>query len=112
MLAQILVFSLGATAETYRCDISEKHVCDQGSGCQSVPSTIWNTVDTTRRTFSRCDRNGCDTYAATFTTSGLFTVIDVTGRGLIAKMAVDGSLFVEITTLGTQAFVSFGQCQK
>jgi branched-chain amino acid transport system substrate-binding protein len=42
---------------------------------------------------------------------GIFIVIDVPRRAMVAKMAMDGSQFVEVVTTGTNAIVSFGACK-
>ena len=108
-MTRIIAFSIlfaamttAAFAIEYRCDTKEKHVCESGSGCRSIPPSTWNLIDAEKLTYSRCDRRGCDHYDAEFRASGAFINIDVRGRGLIAKMAVDGSSFVEVATLKTQ----------
>jgi hypothetical protein len=63
------------------------------------------------QTYSRCDIRGCDKYDAIFSRSGIYTVIDVPGRGLTAKLVTDLSAFLELATIGMQALVSFGACQ-
>ena len=72
---------------------------------------MWNVIDLEGGQFSRCDSNGCDTYPAMITQSGLFYVIEVTGKGVLAKLAIDGSSYLEVATLGTVALISFGSCR-
>jgi hypothetical protein len=63
------------------------------------------------RTYSRCDSRGCDKFDARFSRSGVFTIIDLPGRGFTAKLAADMSTFIEVATIETQALVSFGACK-
>jgi hypothetical protein len=46
---------------------------------------------------------GCDKYAANLARGGEFIVIDVPGRGIMAKLDVNLATFLEIATVGTQA---------
>ncbi len=110
-IALFAAMTTSAVATKYRCDPNEKYFCDIGAGCRPVPTTVWNLIDTEKRTFSRCDQNECNHYEASFHTSGTFINIDVRGRSLIAKMALDGSSFVEVATLMTQVYTSFGACR-
>ncbi len=38
-------------------------------------------------------------------------MIDVPGRGMLAKLSNDGSGFVEVATIETQVLISFGSCK-
>ena len=38
-------------------------------------------------------------------------MIDVPGRGMLAKFSNDGSGFVEVATIKSQAVISFGSCK-
>src|SRR5436190_1129089 len=78
-------------AEELKCEIREKFVCQAGAACKASPVGVWNVVDTAKRTYARCDTRGCDSYEAQFSQSGAFINIDVPGRGVIAKMSMDGS---------------------
>ena len=44
--------------------------------------------------------------------SGVYLNMAVPNKGLLAKMIVDGSEFLEVATLGTTVFLSFGSCQE
>lgn len=99
-----------AFAQPMTCTISEKHYCTLGTGCSPAVTAVWNTFDVAEATYSRCDRLGCDTYEATFSLSGVFTIIEVPGRGLLAKVSASGD-FTEIATLGNDVYVSFGTCE-
>jgi hypothetical protein len=117
MKRQIIIFfglmaaASPALAETFRCDIKEKHYCTAREVCKSINPTIYNRIDFSQETYSRCDKAGCDTYKASFSRSGIYIIIDVPGRGLFAKLSVDGSEFLEVATLLTKTYVSFGSCR-
>lgn len=100
-----------ATAQTLRCEVQSKQVCQPKSGCNPAPMAGFNKIDLDRRTFSRCDSLGCDDYQATFTTSGIFMNIDVVGRGLSAKLNISDNSFLETASMGDAVYVSFGKCQ-
>ncbi len=106
--AMLTVRSL-ASAQQMRCEITSKFAC-LPSGCVPEKLGMYNLIDLERRTISRCDRKGCDKYAANVTRLGMFIVVDVPGRGTFAKLSIDGSQYVEIATLGTGVLVSFGAC--
>ena len=92
------------------CRIVAKQYCDQ-SDCSRQPVKLWNVIDFQRQTYARCDRNGCDTFEAHIGRSGVYTNIDIEGRGLLAKIDEDG-VFMEIVTLGVTAYVSHGTCVR
>ncbi|MGH6769977.1 MAG: hypothetical protein ACRECO_13255 [Xanthobacteraceae bacterium] len=101
-----------ATAQgTLDCRVTQKLSCAAGEGCTPVAATTWNVVDLARQTYARCDKKGCDSYPASLTRSGVFTVIDVPGRGMTAKIANSGG-FLEVATIGIVALVSHGTCRE
>jgi hypothetical protein len=62
---------------------------------------VWNVIDVSGPTYSRCDGRGCDKYDAHFARSGEFVIIDIPGLGFTAKLAADISAFVEGEYLDT-----------
>ena len=110
IVGAFLVMAQGAQAQV-RCNIVHKFVCDP-VGCRVSPVVMWNFVDLDKRTYSRCDIKGCSTYGARISRSGSFWNFEVEGRGLIAKMADDGSAFHEVATLMNNVFISFGSCAQ
>lgn len=105
----VVVTSSGASLATpQQCTIQTKFFCTL-DGCQSVPVGVWNVWDPVTGEYARCDRLGCDTYQAIVTTSGQFLVIDVPGRGMLARLSVAGQ-FTEVVTLGNDTYLSFGSC--
>ena len=110
ILVSIVLLVSPAHGQTLRCDITEKNYCEKGQGCRPVDAKVWNIIELDRETFSRCGRSGCDEYPAHISRSGVFMIIDVPGRGVFAKQSIDGSSFVEVVTLGTTVYLSFGAC--
>lgn len=109
-LLAIFLFPNPASTQTVICAISTKYSCG-AAGCNQTQVTVQNILDLSRQTYARCDAKGCDTYDAQYSRSGAYFVVDVPGRGLIAKIATDMSAFLEVATAGTTALVSFGSCQ-
>lgn len=118
LLALVLTFGcavagpLSAHGQTVRCQIDLKHQCDAGNGCQRVQPTIWNFIDLTEQTISRCDAKGCETYPARFSVSGAFLNIAVPERGVMARLKSDGGSFTEVATLADATLISFGACRR
>lgn len=56
----VALFSIcsGASAQTLRCDITSKFVCES-SGCQPTKPSVFNILDLDSRTIARCDSQGC-----------------------------------------------------
>ncbi len=110
-IALAALVATAAEAKVFECVISEKYVCDSSRGCGQVHHDIVVKLDLTRQTYSRCDSKGCDTFDVRLSESGAFAVIDVPGRGMVAKFSNDGSDFMEVATIETQALISFGSCK-
>ena len=107
----LTVLAQGVEAQQIRCDIERKYVCET-SGCRTAPIDMWNIIDTAQQTYSRCDKQGCDTHSVLISRSGKFLNFELQGRGTTAKMAVDGSSFHEVATLVHNVFISFGKCAE
>ena len=101
-----------ADAQNLRCEIAAKHYCTADRGCSATSTPVFNRIDIGRGTYARCDANGCDEYDAVLSSSGKFTLIEVPGRDILAKMSRDGSMFLEVVTLATDVYVSFGSCSE
>jgi hypothetical protein len=112
IIGLMLISTGSAFAEPLKCTISAKYVCTVAEGCRSVPGSVWNVIDLSRKTYARCDRAGCDTYDARMSQSGAFTNIEVPGRGMLAKLGgAEPSDFVEVATLTGTIYNSFGSCR-
>lgn len=111
--ALLALFSSATVAAPLRCDISVKQRCQPTTGCGAVPAKVFNLVDLSRGTYSRCDEAGCDNYEGTMSKSGAFVLIDLVGRGMVAKIEADTLKFLEVVTLTTDVvFVSWGTCSE
>jgi hypothetical protein len=101
-----------ADAAWLKCTPTEKHLCDIGMPCRSIPATSWAEYRPgAAAAYSRCDDQGCQSYPAFVRRSEVFTTIELPGRATFAKIGVDGS-FVEVVTLTTQVYISFGRCAR
>ena len=107
-----LVFAMNAHAfASTNCEIMQKFNCSHVAGCQVVQNTIHINFDPDSKTYSRCDKNGCDDLSAEFSISGDFINIAIPASGMLAKVSIDRTSFEEVVTLGSQVFVSFGLCK-
>jgi hypothetical protein len=106
----VVMSSIAARAEPMRCEIASKFSCSP-AGCTTNKPSVFNIIDIELGKFSRCDANGCDEYSANFSRSGAYIIVDVPGRGTMAKLSADGTEYVEVATLGTTVLVSFGACR-
>ena len=113
IVAAIIAFTLStsATAKPLLCKWTEKQQCDPGRGCKAIsPGTVIVKLDPQTREYSRCDTKGCDTYQANINSSGLFNVYELPGRGVFAKVALDGRA-TEVVSLMNSILVSQGKCR-
>src|SRR4029078_5583084 len=86
-IATVLLASISvADAGAWQCKIAEKQTCGPQEGCRPSPITITHYIDLDRKTYSRCDTKGCDTYDAQISQSGMFSNIAVPERGLMARV--------------------------
>jgi hypothetical protein len=60
--------------------------------------------------YTRCYQKGCDEYDMKLVRSGEYALIEVSGRGMLAKINTAGS-FMEVVTLMDQALISYGTCK-
>jgi hypothetical protein len=96
-----------------RCQPTSKVVCESGS-CKSIEPTTFILLGERKgeKIYSRCDRNGCDHYEAQSSISGIYDNWQLSeSRGVVFKRAVDNSEFIEVATLGLQAYLSWGACK-
>ena len=97
-------------APQWRCDASTKFQCSV-NGCSEIRPTVWVNLDFPARRLERCDAKGCDRYEMVHSISGLYTTITLVGHpGTFLKAVNDGSQFVEVASILTRVFTSFGRC--
>jgi hypothetical protein len=113
----LLLASFGATtaaAEVLECRPIKKAICGI-EGCKAIPlGTAFSLYEPSGK-YARCDARGCDAYEAEVTQSGVFTVIELRGKGTVAKIGPEvGSYrpWLEVTTAMTDAYVSNGYCAR
>jgi hypothetical protein len=109
-ISLLVIMPSVSVAAPLSCVITAKFAC-MPAGCGAVETGMFSVIDMQSGSFSRCDRRGCDEYEATFSSSGQYIVIDLPGRGMVAKMSANGAEYLEVTTLGTNTLVSFGACK-
>ncbi len=109
-LAAALV-SRPITAAPLQCTFDRKLECGR-RGCEPVDVVgIWSRIDQERGSYARCSWRGCDVFVAGFTQSGAFTVIDVPGISVIAKLSAAEWNLVEVAILGMEVVISYGSCR-
>lgn len=106
----IVLLTLPSSAATLRCEIAAKQLCQSALGCSAAPAKVYNLVDPSTLNYARCDSLGCDTYEASIATSGNFLIIDIPGRGMLAKLDLETLAFLEVVTLTDMIYVSWGNC--
>lgn len=105
----MLAIAILAASASLVCTPATKSLCSGGI-CQNTRVTTWAKTNEAQKTYSRCDKQGCDTYDAGYSHSGVYTNIEVSGRSLIAKIG-PAKEFVEIAAMGTDVYVSYGRCK-
>jgi len=111
MVAMLLSAGAGSASAAITCTISEKLLCNPGEGCAAIKNSIVVRIDFDKQVYSRCDAKGCDDYIGQFSKSGVFINIGMPDKGMLAKLSSDGSSFLEVVTLMTATFVSYGSCE-
>ena len=117
LLGMACCLATPAIAQSLRCEIKTKYVCE-ANGCQPAAPSVWNIIDPAKRTYARCDKKGCDVHDALIGHSGAFMTFQV-GPSTIAKMAtidappadLKAFSFHEIATQMHSVYVSFGSCK-
>lgn len=100
---------LAGRAPLWRCEPARKLACGR-EGCADERDRARVTLDFARGAYRRCDRKGCETRPMTHRVSGMFTVIDLPGRGVFLKAVNDGSEYVEAVSEKGGAALTFGAC--
>jgi hypothetical protein len=103
-----VLISASALAAPMVCSISEKHHCQAGFTCQWMENNVSVRIEFDRKTYSRCDANGCDSFKAQFSQADGFHHINL--ANVLAKVSQADSTFVEIAAFGNKTHVSFGKC--
>lgn len=96
-------------ADQWRCSPTTARMCSS-EGCRDSAPSIWVDLDFTKRTYARCDKQGCDTRAATVSSGGVVTSVTLAG-GTFLKSLNDGSEFIDVASSSTTAFINTGHCR-
>ncbi len=98
------------------CFPAKKLLCNSGA-CENVEPKVFNLITDASQSsslvpkFSRCDSKGCDVYDSQFEPSGEYVNIQpLAPKGMIFKMSLADSKYVEVVTLGLDTHVSYGYC--
>lgn len=108
-ITELISRTLAERAPRWRCQPTVRFDCSL-KGCTEAKPTVWLNVDFSARRYERCDSKGCDEHQMTHSASGIFTVVSVGGGSTLFKVVNDGSEFMEVASLGTAAYTSFGRC--
>jgi hypothetical protein len=108
------LWSAGALAadEQWRCEPTSRHICADGQCRPTALTGEYAELDLATNEYRRCDLRDCTKHVAEFSISGIFTIVDVPGAGIMVKMFSDGSGFVDVATISTRAIVSQGACRQ
>jgi hypothetical protein len=110
-IAAIAVFIPdNAVANTVQCNFASKVQCDPIGPCRVLKPAVRLTIDLAAKRYSRCDRAGCDTFNAVVTPSGAYTLIEVPGHAMFAKIGPKGKS-TEVVSLMNSILVSQGTCR-
>ena len=98
------------------CFPAKKLLCNSGV-CENVEPKVFNLISgssvssSQNPTFARCDSKGCDVYDSQFEPSGEYVNVQpLDPKGMIFKMSLADSKYVEVVTLGLDTHVSYGYC--
>ena len=98
------------------CFPAKKLLCNNGV-CENVEPKVFNLITDASQAasltpkFSRCDSKGCDTYDSRFEPSGEYVNIQpLDPKGMMFKMSLSDSKYVEVVTLGFDTHISYGYC--
>jgi hypothetical protein len=110
-LTDLATRSLADRALQWECVPSIRYVCTP-EGCEQNPGMVSVRLNLGDNTYARCDSKDCDSYPMTVSSSGMFTIISLPGRGgTFLKVLNDGSQYVEAASLHLAVHQNFGACK-
>jgi len=102
------------TAENWqklRCIPRDRLDCE-GVNCTKSQPVVYLILDRQSKTFSRCDKKGCDVYDAIFRLSGMFTNIQpINPNGTMIKV-LGNREYIEVVTTGLGVIFQNGNCSE
>lgn len=101
--------SLSARAIRWLCESTKSLVCNV-SGCRDVTPVVSIKLNFKSKTYERCSQGACSTFEMQSTSSGVYTFVDLPGRGVMFKALNNGQHFVDVASSNSTLFVNFGAC--
>jgi hypothetical protein len=109
LLAITLTLGCGDVAVAAECLTQKSYSCS-ANGCQTYRTPTKISFDDVKATVNRCDNKGCDTLALTKSFSGVMDTYSRSGYSL--RVNTMNNEFVEMSSLLTNIFLSYGVCKK
>lgn len=111
VLSDLMARPLAQRGLRWQCVPSVRYVCT-AEGCEHSPAVVSVRLDLSKRTYSRCEKEDCDSYPMTFSSSGIFTTFTLPGSGsTFLKVVNDGSEYLEVASLQLAVHQNFGTCR-
>jgi hypothetical protein len=101
--------SLGTRAIRWECESNKALVCNV-SGCRDTSPVVSIKLNFKSKTYERCSQGACSTFEMQNSTSGVYTLIDLPGRGVMFKALNNGQHFVDAASSNSTLFINFGAC--
>lgn len=97
--------------EKLQCTPKTRLDCGRTDCIQSEP-VVYLVLDRPNKTFSRCDKKGCDSYDSIFGSSGMYTNIQSRDpRGMMVKV-LGNREYIEMVTIGLSTVFQNGNCSE
>lgn len=109
-LTELTTRSLADRASHWQCTPTVMYVCTS-QGCESHTPAASVLLDFDKQSYSRCEKDNCETYNMTFSASGIYTTVMIpASSGTFIKIVNDGSEYIEVASFHLAAFQNFGFC--
>jgi hypothetical protein len=109
LLTITLTLGCGGVAVAAECLTQKSYSCS-ANACQTYQTLTKISFDDVKGTVNRCDKKGCDTLTLTKSFSGVMDTYSRSGYSL--RVNTMNNEFVEMTSLLTNIFLSYGVCKK
>ncbi len=96
------------------CIPNKKSYCTL-QGCKDVEASTFTLIGKGGESLflARCDSKPCDIYDVDLVQSGVFTTLETKEpHGMLFRTSQIDQSFIEVVTLGTDSFVTNGQCYR
>ncbi len=103
-------FKAAQNWEKLRCNPKSGFVCSKRE-CPKRQVFTYLLLDKKAKTITRCEKDICESFAAEFRQTGVFTNVQTEGPvGTLIRILGD-SRYKEITTVGLDAYIANGNCE-